>query len=219
MYLFLQGKGSAMIVLQTNQLTKSFGVNQVLKGVTLTVQDHHRVGLVGSNGSGKSTLLSILAGREGYDGGTLSTTRGLRIGFHTQLDDLTSERTVWQEMETCFADVFAMEAQMREMEARMGELHDVDPAEYARLSETYVKLTDRFEEADGYSWRSRLQGVLRSKWLVGSSRSSRSVRSSRSLPSFRRVRSPPEREGTDWSYCEGTKPRPVSTPCRRERQL
>ena len=160
MYLFLQGKGSAMIVLQTNQLTKSFGVNQVLKGVTLTVQDHHRVGLVGSNGSGKSTLLSILAGREGYDGGTLSTTRGLRIGFHTQLDDLTSERTVWQEMETCFADVFAMEAQMREMEARMGELHDVDPAEYARLSETYVKLTDRFEEADGYSWRSRLQGVL-----------------------------------------------------------
>ena len=67
-----------MIVLQTNQLTKSFGVNEVLKGVTLTVQDHHRVGLVGSNGSGKSTLLKILAGQDAYDGGTLSTTRGLR---------------------------------------------------------------------------------------------------------------------------------------------
>ena len=53
-----------MIVMQTNQLTKSFGVNEVLKGINLTVQDRHRVGLVGSNGSGKSTLLKILAGKD-----------------------------------------------------------------------------------------------------------------------------------------------------------
>ena len=32
-----------MIVMQTNQLTKSFGVNEVLKGINLTVQDRHRV--------------------------------------------------------------------------------------------------------------------------------------------------------------------------------
>ena len=72
-----------MIVMQTNQLTKSFGVNEVLKGINLTVQDRHRVGLVGSNGSGKSTLLKILAGKDHYDGGTLSMTRGLRIGYHS----------------------------------------------------------------------------------------------------------------------------------------
>lgn len=149
-----------MIVMQTNQLTKAFGVNEVLKGVTLTIQDHHRVGLVGSNGSGKSTLLKILAGQDHCDGGTLSATRGLRIGFHTQLDDLTSPLTVWQEMETCFEETFRMEEQLREMEQRMGEMHDVDPEGYARLAEEYAKLTDRFEEEDGYAWRSRLQGVL-----------------------------------------------------------
>ena len=149
-----------MIVMQTNQLTKAFGVNEVLKGVTLTIQDHHRVGLVGSNGSGKSTLLKILAGQDHYDGGTLAATRGLRIGFHTQLDDLTSPLTVWQEMETCFEETFKMEEQLREMEQRMGEMHDVDPEGYARLSEEYAKLTDRFEQEDGYAWRSRLQGVL-----------------------------------------------------------
>ena len=156
------GKGdfSVMIVMQTNQLTKAFGVNEVLKGVTLTIQDHHRVGLVGSNGSGKSTLLKILAGQDHCDGGTLSATRGLRIGFHTQLDDLTSPLTVWQEMETCFEETFKMEEQLREMEQRMGEMHDVDPEGYARLAEEYAKLTDRFEEEDGYAWRSRLQGVL-----------------------------------------------------------
>ncbi len=149
-----------MIVMQTNQLTKSFGVNEVLKGINLTVQDRHRVGLVGSNGSGKSTLLKILAGKDHYDGGTLSMTRGLRIGYHTQLDDLTSPLTVWQEMETCFEDTFRMEEKLREMEARMGETHESDPKGFARLSEEYTRLTDRFEEEDGYAWRSRLQGVL-----------------------------------------------------------
>ena len=124
-----------MIVMQTNQLTKAFGVNEVLKGVTLTIQDRHRVGLVGSNGSGKSTLLKILAGQDHYDGGTLSATRGLRIGFHTQLDDLTSPLTVWQEMETCFEGTFKMEEQLRQMEQRMGEMHDSDPEAYARLAE------------------------------------------------------------------------------------
>ena len=149
-----------MIVMQTNQLTKSFGVNEVLKGINLTVQDRHRVGLVGSNGSGKSTLLKILAGKDHYDGGTLSMTRGLRIGYHTQLDDLASPLTVWQEMETCFEDTFRMEEKLREMEARMGEIHESDPEGFARLSEEYTRLTDRFEEEDGYAWRSRLQGVL-----------------------------------------------------------
>ena len=133
-----------MIVMQTNQLTKSFGVNEVLKGINLTVQDRHRVGLVGSNGSGKSTLLKILAGKDHYDGGTLSMTRGLRIGYHTQLDDLTSPLTVWQEMETCFEDTFRMEEKLREMEARMGEIHESDPEGFARLSEEYTRLTDRF---------------------------------------------------------------------------
>ena len=149
-----------MIVLQTTNLTKAFGVTEVLKGVTLTVQDHHRVGLVGSNGSGKSTLLKILAGQDHYDNGNLAITRGLRIGFHTQLDDLTSPLTVWQEMETCFEETFKMEEKLRRMEQQMGEVTDTDTEEFYRLTEDYTKLMDRFEEEDGYAWRSRLQGVL-----------------------------------------------------------
>ena len=81
---------AASSMISLDNVTKRFGSNEVLKGINLTVQDRHRVGLVGSNGSGKSTLLKILAGKDHYDGGTLSMTRGLRIGYHTQLDDLTS---------------------------------------------------------------------------------------------------------------------------------
>ena len=149
-----------MIILQTNELKKAFGVTEVLKGVSITLQDRQRLGLVGSNGSGKTTLLRILAGELPHDGGQLSTTKGLTIGYHSQLDDLSSPLTVYEELKTVFTPLFAMEKRLREMEERMGDTHQSDPAAYRRLSEEYTLLTDRFEEAGGYQWNSRLLGVL-----------------------------------------------------------
>jgi len=53
-----------------------------------------------------------------------------------------------------------MEERLREMEQRMGQVTDTDTEEFYRLTDDYTKLMDRFEEEDGYAWRSRLQGVL-----------------------------------------------------------
>ena len=149
-----------MIILQTNELKKAFGVTEVLTGVTITLQDRQRLGLVGSNGSGKTTLLRILAGELPHDGGQLSMLRGLKIGYHSQLDDLNSPLTVYEELKTVFEPLFAMEKSLRDMEVRMGSLHETDAAAYQRLSEEYATLTDRFEESGGYQWNSRLLGVL-----------------------------------------------------------
>lgn len=149
-----------MIVLQTNQLTKAFGVVKILTGVDLILQDRARLGLVGVNGSGKTTLLRILAGEMPHDEGQLTMQRGLKIGYHSQLDDLNSPLSVFDELKTVFEPLFAMEAKLRAMESDMGELHEKDPAAFARLSEEYARLTDDFEHAGGYEWRSRLIGVL-----------------------------------------------------------
>lgn len=53
-----------MIVLTATEVKKSFGVNEVLRGASLTLQSGRRLGLVGANGCGKSTLLRILAGED-----------------------------------------------------------------------------------------------------------------------------------------------------------
>ena len=74
--------------------------------------------------------------------------------------DLELERRVWQRVSGAQVPAQGECTSLREMEQRMGEMHDVDPEGYARLSEEYAKLTDRFEQEDGYAWRSRLQGVL-----------------------------------------------------------
>src|SRR5690606_21292628 len=71
-------------VLTANDLVRSYGARAVLDGVSLTLEEGERVGLVGSNGSGKSTLGRILAGVEEADRGSVVTRRGLRVGYLPQ---------------------------------------------------------------------------------------------------------------------------------------
>ncbi len=148
-----------MILLSVQNVSKSFGVNQVLKSASLTLQDGRRLGLVGVNGSGKSTLLKIIAGLDAPDGGQITMARGLSIGYLAQQGMVTEGLTVWEELEAVFESLHEMEARLRKLEEEMAEKHE-DEAAFAKFSQQYATLTDAFEEADGYAWRSAIQGVL-----------------------------------------------------------
>lgn len=148
-----------MIILSAQHIAKSFGVNAVLRDVSLTVQQGDRIGLVGVNGCGKSTLMCILAGLDAQDGGEISLVRGLRVGYLAQQNMVTSGETVWNELQKVYEQVFAMEKKLRELEDEMAHAH-TDAQRFAQLSADYDRLTQRFEEADGYSWKSMVSGVL-----------------------------------------------------------
>ena len=148
-----------MIILSAQHIAKSFGVNAVLRDVSLTVQQGDRIGLVGVNGCGKSTLMRILAGLDAQDGGEISLVRGLRVGYLAQQNMVTSGETVWNELQKVYEQVFAVEKKLRELEDEMAHAH-TDAQRFAQLSADYDRLTQRFEEADGYSWKSMVSGVL-----------------------------------------------------------
>ncbi|MDR0961688.1 MAG: ABC-F family ATP-binding cassette domain-containing protein [Mediterranea sp.] len=86
-------------ILQIENLSKSFGDLVLLDNVSLGVSEGQRIGLIAKNGSGKSTLLNILTGKEGYDSGTISFRRDLRVGYLEQNPHYPGELTVLQ---TCF---------------------------------------------------------------------------------------------------------------------
>lgn len=65
-------------------LTKSFGDLVLFENISFGLSEGQRVGLIAKNGSGKSTLLNILSGKEGYDGGTISFRRDIRVGYLEQ---------------------------------------------------------------------------------------------------------------------------------------
>ena len=148
-----------MIILSAQHVAKSFGVNAVLRDVSLTVQQGDRIGLVGVNGCGKSTLMRILAGLDSQDGGEISLVRGTRIGYLAQQNMVTSGETVWNELQKVYDPVFVMEKKLRELEDEMAHAH-TDEKRFASLSADYDRLTRRFEESDGYSWKSMVSGVL-----------------------------------------------------------
>ena len=148
-----------MILLSVQNVTKSFIMNCVLKDVNLTLQVGERMGLVGTNGSGKSTLFKLITGELQPDEGSISLMRGTRVGVLTQDADISSDLTVQEELERVFEPVREMERRLRAMEAEMAEKHE-DPEAFDRLSRDYARLMDRFEDAGGYEWPSRIQGVL-----------------------------------------------------------
>ena len=148
-----------MILMTVQGVSKSFGMKSVLKDISLTLQQGARMGLIGVNGSGKSTLFRLIAGQMEPDEGSISLMRGTRVGMLTQEADIQSDLTVREELSRVFEPVREMERRLRALEEEMAQKHE-DEAELERLSREYARLTDRFEDAGGYEWPSRIQGVL-----------------------------------------------------------
>ncbi len=148
-----------MILLTLSHIYKSFVMNRVLTDINLTLAEGSRMGLVGVNGSGKSTLFQIIAGVLKPDEGTVSMMKGKTIGYLTQHADIDSSLTVTEELSRVFDDVKRMEARLREMEEEMAECHE-DAEKMSVLTNSYDRLMARYEDAGGYEWPSRVQGVL-----------------------------------------------------------
>lgn len=148
-----------MIILALQGIRKAFGTNEVLKDVSLTLQNGERMGLVGVNGCGKSTLMKIIAGIEQADEGILNMQKGLRLGYLSQQGDLDGEETVLETVNHVFDPILRLEEEMRKTEAAMSDAAG-DPEMLHRLGSRYDQLTREFERGNGYGWRSAVQGVL-----------------------------------------------------------
>ncbi len=79
-----------------SNISKSFSSRTLFSGISLTISEGDRIGLIGPNGSGKSTLLKILAGLETTDSGEVSLRRNVRIGYMEQDAALPEDQTVHQ---------------------------------------------------------------------------------------------------------------------------
>jgi ATP-binding cassette subfamily F protein 3 len=148
-----------MSLIQANDLSKSYGAQDVLTGVSLTVPRQARIALIGPNGVGKSTLLHLLAGMEQPDDGSLQRARGLDIGFLPQESSYAartySGETVWELCQGAFSDLLQREQRLRELEQAMADPRQVDEAmlQYGMAQET-------FELAGGYTYEARIRQVL-----------------------------------------------------------
>lgn len=82
------------IDLQIEGLSKRFGDLELFSGISFTVEERKRIGLIARNGKGKSTLLKIVAGDEPADEGKITLRNGLRVGYLEQEPDFDGNLTV-----------------------------------------------------------------------------------------------------------------------------
>ena len=150
-----------MIVLQVNQLYKSFVTDEILSGVKLEVQHRDRVALVGRNGAGKSTLLKIIAGQMSYDSGEIIIPKDVKVGYLEQHAGIDSALSIWDEMMTIFSNLHTMEQTLRGLEQKMADPAVYGDSEaYARIMAEYDQLQHDFKEAGGYQYEADTRSVL-----------------------------------------------------------
>jgi ABC transport system ATP-binding/permease protein len=98
------------LLLTARSLSKQFGAQPLFSGVTFTMSDGERHGLIGPNGSGKSTLLQILARRQTPDAGEVVLRKGVRLAYVEQDPGFAAERRVRDVVEAVARDDAPIEA-------------------------------------------------------------------------------------------------------------
>ena len=146
------------MILSCQNINKSFGLNEVLKNASFHLEEREKAALIGPNGAGKSTLLKIIMQEMAADSGEVIISRGKSIGYLAQHQDLTSGRTIYEELLSVKQYVLDMEEKIRMMEHKM---KTVTGRELDTLLSDYSRITHQFELENGYACRSEVTGVLK----------------------------------------------------------
>lgn len=147
-----------MSIITAQNISQSFGAFDLFRGVSGSIPNDGKVGLVGPNGVGKTTLLLILAGEQRPYSGTVHLSKGTRLGYLPQEASRAfadSDHTVFDELLTVFDPLRKQEKQLRQMEQQMADGDHSD-----ELLADYSQLQQKFELAGGYEYQLRIRQVL-----------------------------------------------------------
>jgi ATPase subunit of ABC transporter with duplicated ATPase domains len=145
-------------MIRLENISKQNGKQIVFIEASASLLRGEKIGLVGPNGAGKTTLFRMITGEEQPDEGQVSVDRGMTIGYFSQDVGEMSGRSVVAEVMDGAGPVSAIIAEMRALEADMGDPDKAD--EMDAIIERYGEIQHQFEELDGYSLDGRAREVL-----------------------------------------------------------
>ena len=106
-----------MALVSVNNLTMSFSDRDIFSAVSFQVEQGDKVGLIGVNGAGKTTLFKALTGEEAASDGLVAIGKNTKVGYMQQHALSGSDLTLYDEVMTVFARLFAIENRLEEIQS------------------------------------------------------------------------------------------------------
>ncbi|HVH06873.1 MAG TPA: ATP-binding cassette domain-containing protein [Myxococcota bacterium] len=145
------------MLLRLENVGKGYGGRRLFGAVDLAIGAGDRIGLVGPNGAGKTTLLRIAAGDDPADEGRVIVARDRGVAMLRQEIDPHVGRSAREEAGLVFADLAALEAELRELELRIAGAGGEVPA---ALAERYDHTREVFTRRGGFEREARVARML-----------------------------------------------------------
>ncbi len=146
------------MVLACNNISKSFGIDEIIKNASFNIEEREKAAIVGINGAGKTTLLRIIMGEYQADSGEVIIAKDRTIGYLAQHQKLSGDNTIYDELLSVKKDIIELEQKIRRLEL---EMHSKEGIELEAVMEAYSKSTHQFELQNGYAYKSEVVGVLK----------------------------------------------------------
>lgn len=147
-------------MISVDGLTVEFSGSTLFENISFQVNDGDRIALMGKNGAGKSTLLKILAGVQQPTRGSVTAPKGTVVAYLPQHLMTEDHRTVFEEASLAFAELFAMEKEIEELNKELSERTDYESDGYMELIEKVSTLSEKYYSIEETNYEADVEKTL-----------------------------------------------------------
>lgn len=150
-----------MLSISVNNLSLSFGDRVILDGVSFSLEENDKLGIIGVNGSGKTSLFKLITGEYEPTEGEVYISKEKSVGVLSQYGAFDGDEgdasSALEHMYNAFPELLRAEARLYELEALLENNEDKNHASYTN---EYTALHEKFLRDGGLEFRGRCTSIL-----------------------------------------------------------
>lgn len=147
-------------MVSVDNLAVEFGGTTLFSNINFVINEKDRIALMGKNGAGKSTLLKILAGVQQPSAGRVVVPKDKIVAYLPQHLMTENSRSVFEEASQAFANIFAMQRRIDELNNELTIRTDYESDEYMKIIEDVSALSERFYSIEEINYDAEVEKIL-----------------------------------------------------------
>ncbi len=143
-----------MSIVSLSNVSHRFGIEEIFKKISFSIEHTTKLGLIGKNGCGKTTLLNFITRKLIPEEGEVFKAKSVKIAYLTQVPKLDTESTLEENVLSSRQDYIQLSEELRKTELALSE---------QEISlERFSQIQQKFEMIDGYNFKTKMKLVLTS---------------------------------------------------------